>query len=93
MAKQESGVSRFVTDPKQARTVVMKDKTSYPVGANGHVVITDAKHVAEMERGNKDYFSSAPGFFGGRGVDCPCGHTCWRWQRSCPKCGSMLDAG
>jgi hypothetical protein len=83
---------RFVTDPKQARTVVMKDKTSYPVGVNGHVVITDAKHVAEMERGNKDYFSSAPGVFGGDHRACRCRRSPWPWERVCPRCGSTLDA-
>ena len=83
---------RFVTDPKQAREVKMRDGTTYAVAAGGSFVVTDARHLDEMARGNGDYYTKAA-TFGGRGVDCPCGHTCWRWQRSCPKCGSMLDAG
>jgi hypothetical protein len=85
-------MTRFVTDPRQAREVKMHDGTSYPVGADGHVVITDAGHLAEMDHGNRDYFSSAPGFVGGDHRACPCGRAPWRWERECPRCGRTLHS-
>jgi hypothetical protein len=82
---------RFVTDPSQAQTVKMKDGTEYKVGHDGHVVITAPDHVAEMERGNKDYFTSAVSF-GGEGVRCRCRRLAWRWERVCPRCGQVLHS-
>jgi hypothetical protein len=80
---------RFVTDPRQAREVVMKDGTKYPVSPGGSFVVTDARHLDEMDRGNHDVYSSAI-TFGGKGRECPCGFVGWRWQIVCPKCGRLL---
>ena len=77
---------RFITDPRQAREVKMKDGTTYPVGVGGSFVVTDSRHVSELEHGNRDYYSNAV-TFGGAGAECPCGHRSWPWQRECPKCG------
>jgi hypothetical protein len=81
---------RFVTDPKLAKEVVMADGTKYPVSpTGGSFVVTDSKHVSELERGNHDYFTNAISF-GGKGRECPCGRLAWHWDRSCPRCGQPL---
>ena len=80
---------RFVTDPKQAREVKVRDGTTYPVSPGGSFVVTDAGHLEEMERGNEDYYAKSA-TFGGRGVLCACGHVAWPWQRECPKCAQPL---
>lgn len=80
---------RYLTDPHQARKVKMRDGTVYPVGRDGHFVVTKPEHLAEMDRGNTDYFGRAAGF-GGNGPTCVCGHACWPWQRECPRCSQPL---
>ena len=82
---------RYTTDPKQAREVKMKDGTVYPVSPGGSFVITDARHLEEMDRGNKGVYSNAI-TFSGQGRECPCGFVGWRWTRDCPKCGQTLSA-
>jgi hypothetical protein len=79
---------RFVTDPRQARTVVMKDGSRYPVGSNGSFVITKAEHLTEMDRGNHDVYSSATVFGGGE--PCECRRAPWPWETECPRCGRTL---
>ena len=79
---------RFVTDPSQAREVKMRDGTTYPVGVGGSFVVTDARHVSELERGNHDYFTSAVALSAGGGNSCACGFRPWPWQMICPHCGS-----
>ena len=81
---------RFVTDPRQARKVQMKDGTVYPVGRDGHFVVTRADHLSEMDRGNKDAYGSATTF--GGGVPCLCGRSPWPWDGVCPKCGRILHS-
>jgi hypothetical protein len=80
---------RYTTDPKLAREVKMKDGTSYPVSPSGSFVITDARHLAEMDRGDRETYSNAI-TFGGKGRECPCGRLAWHWDRSCPRCGQAL---
>ena len=82
-------MARFVTDPRQAREVKMKDGSVYPVSPGGSFVITDAKHLDEMSRGNRDVFSPAT-YTSGKGRPCPCGHVAWAWSHACPRCGQSL---
>ncbi len=82
---------RFVTDPRQARKVKMRDGTTYPVSPSGGFVITRADHLAEMNQGNREVYARAASF-GGKGVNCPCGFVGWRWQRECPRCGHLLHS-
>ena len=77
---------KFVTDPKQAREVRMRDGTRYGVSPSGSFIVTDVRHLDEMAQGDHDYYASATAFRG-RGWECPCSHACWGWQRVCPKCG------
>ena len=79
----------FTTDPKQAREVKMKDGTVYPVSVSGSFVVTDARHLEEMNRGNHDVYTNAI-TFGGTGRECLCGFVGWRWTRVCSKCGQIL---
>lgn len=81
---------RFTTDPRQARTVKMKDGTAYPVSARGTFVVTRDDHLAEMSRGNKESYASAV-TFGGGGPSCDCLRTPWPWERECPRCGQPLQ--
>ena len=82
---------RFVTDPSQAQTVKMNDRTEYKVGHDGHVVITAPDHVAEMERGNKDY-SPAPSRSEGRASVAAVGGWHGAGSEVCPRCGQVLHS-
>lgn len=79
---------RYLVDG-QTREVKMRDGTTYPASPSGHVVITDPKHLDEMDRGNKDYYANAT-TFGGDGPVCVCGYVGWPWTRVCPRCAQVL---
>lgn len=82
---------RYLVDPRRVQKVQMKDGTQYPVGRDGHVVITRGDHRAEMDRCGEDGAGHAT-TFGGQGLPCPCGHVAWPWQRECPRCGQVLGS-
>ena len=84
-------MTRYVV-PRDAHEIKMKDGTVYHASPAGHVVITDPAHNDEMGRGNKDYYSSSPGFFGGTHRACACGRAPWPWETGdCPHCGQTLQ--
>jgi hypothetical protein len=79
---------RYVTDPKLAKEVVMRDGTKY-AAPRGRFTITRADHLAEMDSGNKDVYSK-PSFTAAKGRECPQGHAGWSWQSVCGRCGETL---
>lgn len=81
---------RYLTDPRQAQRVKMRDGTTYPVGRDGHFVVTKPEHLAEMDRGNRDNYANAT-VFGGPGEPCGCRRTPWPWETECPRCGTPLQ--
>jgi hypothetical protein len=80
---------KYVTDPRQAREVKMRDGTTYPVGAGGSFVITKSEHLDEMDRGDHDYYTAAT-YTAAKGRDCPCGRVAWGWSDTCARCGQSL---
>lgn len=91
---------RLTVDPATTRGVRMRDGTTYPVGRDGHVVITDPAHVAEFRRRPPDARGARAsdyavdlasiGPIAAPGRDCPCGWSGWAWSTTCGRCGAAL---
>jgi hypothetical protein len=86
---------RIRVDPRKVQRVEMRDGTSYPVGRNGSVHISDPAHVREMDRhgdpgAGVGYVAPSLGFVEVGGKTCGCGFDAWPWQRTCPRCGTRL---
>jgi hypothetical protein len=89
-------VSRIRVDPRRVSSVEMKDGTSYPVGRNGWVEVTDPRYERDLtSRGQPDasetgYLPPSLGFAAVAGKTCVCGFAAWPWTTACPRCGAAL---